>query len=327
MSGIRESVGSNVAELSPDRLGRNRTAVHGVTNHGVAHHGVTNHGVANHGDAARRPMLASVAAETVAAEPILAGHAAAGGVATMTDVRPDRFDAQLFTRAALDYAAHRPGQTLMLLQAGCTTADDDLDLARLRVTGSDLAVSLVDDDSRITRAAVLAQPSLAGSTLGDLRTVPLPPRSFDIVHCALLLHRISNAELMLDRFVEALKPGGLLLVQLVDRDCAVGFLDRMLPRPLRSMVWRSLRPGAPGPYRAVYEQVVSARGIQHYVLQRGLVIAQRQALDRLTAARRPPGLLMMRGLVARLSRGRLTAGHDELRYVIRKPESGFARVL
>ncbi|HEY2691567.1 MAG TPA: methyltransferase domain-containing protein [Streptosporangiaceae bacterium] len=327
MSGIRESVGSNVAELSPDRLERHRTAVHGVTNHGVtnqgaANHAVANHGVANHGDAASRPMLASVAAETVAAEPILAGRAA-----TMTDVRPDRFDAQLFTRAALDYAAHRPGQTLVLLQAGCTTADDELDLGRLRVTGSDLAVGLVDDDSRITRAAVLAQPSLAGSTLGDLRTVSLPPRSFDIVHCALLLHRISNAELMLDRFVEALKPGGLLLVQLVDRECAVGFLDRVLPRPLRAMVWRSLRPGAPGPYRAVYEQVVSARGIQHYVLQRGLVIAQRQALDLLTGARRPPGLLMMRGLVSRLSRGRLTAGHDELRYVIRKPESGFARVL
>ncbi len=322
MSGIRESVGSNVAELSPDRLGRHRDAVHGVANHGVANHGVANHGDANHGDAASRPMLASVAAETVAAEPILAGRAE-----TMTDLRPDRFDAQLFTRAALDYAAHRPGQTLVLLQAGCTTADDELDLARLRVTGSDLTVSLVDDDSRITRAAVLAQPSLAGSTLGDLRTVSLPPRSFDIVHCALLLHRISNAELMLDRFVEALKPGGLLLVQLVDRDCAVGFLDRVLPRPLRAMVWRSLRPGTPGPYRAVYEQVVSARGIQHYVLQRGLVIAQRQALDLLTGARRPPGLLMVRGLVSRLSRGRLTAGHDELRYVIRKPESGFARVL
>ena len=332
MSGIRESVGTNVAELSPDRLGRHRTAIHGAANHGAANHGAANHGAADrgaadHGDAAHRPMLASVAAETVAAEPILAGRAAAGGAGTMTDVRPDRFDAQLFTRAALDYAAHRPGQTMMLLQAGCTTADDEPDLARLRVTGSDLAVSLVDDDSRITRAAVLAQPSLAGSTLSDLRTVSLPPRSFDIVHCALLLHRISNAELMLDRFVEALKPGGLLLVQLVDRDCAVGFLDRVLPRPLRAMVWRSLRPGAPGPYRAVYEQVVSARGIQHYVLQRGLVIAQRQALDLLAGARRPPGLLMMRGLVSRLSRGRLTAGHDELRYVIRKPESGFARVL
>lgn len=272
-------------------------------------------------------MLASVAAETVAAEPIMAGRVATGAVATMTGVRPDRCDSQLFTRAALDYAAHRPGHTLALLQAGCSTAGGEPDIGRLRVTGCDIAVSLVDDDSRIARAAVAAQPGLATSMLGDLRTVPLPPRSFDIVHCALLLQRISHAELVLDRFVEALRPGGLLLLQTGDRDCAVGFLDRVLPRPLRAMVWRRLRPGAPGPYRAVYEHVVSARGIRHYVLQRGLVIAQRQALDLLTGPRRPPGLTMMRGLVARLSRGRLTSGHDELRYVIRKPESGFARVL
>jgi hypothetical protein len=31
--------------------------------------------------------------------------------------------------------------------------------------------------------------------------------------------------------------------------------------------------------------------------------------------------------VASLSRGRLTSGHDELRYVIRRPECGYARVL
>jgi SAM-dependent methyltransferase len=304
MSGIGESVGSDVAEISPDQLGRHRLA-------GAGH----------------RPRLASVAAETVVAEPFLAGGVAAGGVATMTEVRPDHCDAQLFTRAALDYAVHRPGHTLALLQAGCTTADGEPDLGRLRVTGSDISLSLVDDDSRTARAVVAAHQGLAPSMLADLRTVPLPPRSFDIVHCALLLERISNAELVLDRFVEALKPGGLLLLQTGDRDCAAGFLDRVLPRPLRAMVWRSLRPDVPGPYRAVYEHVVSARGIHHYVLQRGLVIAQRQARDLLTGRRRPPGVRALRGLVSWLSRGRLTSGHDELRYVIRKPESGFARVL
>ena len=72
---------------------------------------------------------------------------------------------------------------------------------------------------------------------------------------------------------------------------------------------------------------MSARGIQSYVLQRGLVIAQRQALDLRAGRRRPPGVRALRGLVSWLSRGRLTSGHDELRYVIRKPESGFARVL
>ena len=72
---------------------------------------------------------------------------------------------------------------------------------------------------------------------------------------------------------------------------------------------------------------MSERGIQSYVLRRGLVIAQRQALSLLADRRRPFWLLVASRLVASLSRGRLTSAHDELRYVIRKPENRFARVL
>jgi SAM-dependent methyltransferase len=233
----------------------------------------------------------------------------------------------MFTRAVLDYAAHRPGQPLTLLQAGCTTAGGEPDVARLRASGCHVAVSLVDDDSVTARAAVVAHPELTSCTLGDLRTTPLPPRTFDIVHCALLLERISNAELVLDRFVEALKPGGLLLLSTGDRDCAAGFIDRTLPRSVRATIWRRQHPGEPGPYPAVFEHLASGRGIQSYVLRRGLVIGPRQAVNQLAARRRPRGLLLASKLVARLSAGRLTSAHDELRYVIRKPESGFARVL
>ena len=111
------------------------------------------------------------------------------GVAAATDVRPgarlrrrpsrtrrdDGSDAPLFTRAMLDYAAHRPGQPLALLQAGCTTAGGEPDVARLRATGCHVAVSLVDDDSLTARAAVAARPELASCVLGDLRTAPRPP--------------------------------------------------------------------------------------------------------------------------------------------------------
>jgi hypothetical protein len=57
------------------------------------------------------------------------------------------------------------------------------------------------------------------------------------------------------------------------------------------------------------------------------VIAQHQALSLLAERRGPPWLLAASRLVAILSRGRLTAAHDQLRYVIRKPESHFARLL
>jgi SAM-dependent methyltransferase len=241
------------------------------------------------------------------------------------DGRTER-DGLLFTRAVRAYSTHRPGQPLTLLQAGCATAGDDLDVAELRRAGCDIAVSLIDDDNAMARATVTTDPGLMSCTLCDLRVAPLVPRTFDVVHCA-LLERIGHAELVLDRLVETLKPGGLLLLQTGDRDCAAGFLDRVLPRPLRAPVWRRLRPVAPGPYPAVYERLVSERGIQSYVLRRGLVIAERQEVSLLPDRRRALGLSLACRVLARLSRGRLTAAHDQLRYVIRKPESGFARVL
>jgi SAM-dependent methyltransferase len=266
-------------------------------------------------------------------------------VATMTGLRPTGLNdpddlvhgaggtalreraADPFTQAALDCADERPGQTVVLLQVGATTAGDELDAAALRTAGCDVAVTLIDDDTAAARAPAAGRPDLGACTMRDLRMAPLVPRSVDIVHCALLLERISNAELVLDRLVETLRPGGQLLLQIIDRDCAIGFLDRVLPRPLRALVWRSLRPGGPGPYPAVYERLVSERGIHSYVLRRGLVIAQRHALSLLPGRRRPFWLRAVSRLVAGLSRGRLPSAHDELRYVIRKPEDQFARVL
>jgi SAM-dependent methyltransferase len=304
VDGSSEASEGGVMEISPERSGRHRAAVQ----RGVAAATDVRPGTSLR----RRPSGAHRGDDSVLAR----GYDPMG--------RPE--DGPLFTRAMLDYAAHRPGQALMLLQAGCTTAGGEPDVARLRATGCDVEVSMVDDDSLTTRAAVVAHPELMSCTLGDLRTTPLPPRAFDIVHCALLLERISNAELVLDRFVEALKPGGLLLLSTGDRDCAAGFIDRTLPRSVRATIWRRQRPGEPGPYPAVFEHLASGRGIQSYALRRGLVIGPRQAVNQL-AAQRSRGLLLASKLVARLSAGQLTSAHDELRYVIRKPENRFARVL
>jgi hypothetical protein len=41
----------------------------------------------------------------------------------------------------------------------------------------------------------------------------------------------------------------------------------------------------------------------------------------------PRGYLAVQKAVAALSRGRLTAAHEEVLYVMRKPENRFARIL
>jgi hypothetical protein len=188
---------------------------------------------------------------------------------------------------------------------------------------------MIDEDGPVTRTAVARHQSLTEAKLGDLRTVPLSPRAFDIVACSSLLNRIKHAELVLDRLSGAVKPGGLLMLRVCDRDSAAGFLDRFLPGAARRAIWRRRWPGEPGPHTAVYERLSSARGVHAYALLRGLVIAERAAQGGLAGGLPPgpPGYLAAQRAVARLSRGRLTAAHAELLYVLRKPESRFARLL
>jgi SAM-dependent methyltransferase len=238
----------------------------------------------------------------------------------------------LFARALRDYAHQHPGQPVKLLRAGCTGSADDLGLGQLPARSFEVSVKSVDEDHPLTRklaegAADRGAP--LGVDLGDLRTIPLAARVFDVVYCAHLLDRIEHAELVLDHLVAALKPGGLLLLRFRDRECAAGRLDRLLPLPARRAIWPWLRPEQAGPFRAVFEPLASADGVQSYVLRRGLVIAERQALrDR---PRRPArtawGAPVACRLLAWFSRGRLTDSHDDLLYVVRKPENRFARVL
>jgi SAM-dependent methyltransferase len=245
---------------------------------------------------------------------------------------------ELFARAVRDYLHQVPGRPVAILRAGCQTPGGELGLEKLRASGFEISVTTVDAGGTgvtgpASPGAATAGPSDAAiwgkPLLGDLRTVPLPPRSFDIVVCAFLLERIPHAPLVLDRFVAALRPGGLLLLRVRDRDCAAAALDRILPDRIRKAIWARLHPAEPGPFPAIYDPLASARGIQAYALMRGLVITHRDT------ARTPPGaggrltgaVSAARTLIAWLSRGRLTDAHDELLFVIRKPQDRFARLV
>jgi SAM-dependent methyltransferase len=222
---------------------------------------------------------------------------------------------QMFAQPVRDCAYRCVGRPVYLLRAGRQAPLAELGLAQLRESGFEISVVTVDQ--------------VGGGVAGDLRTVPMPARSFDVVYCALLLDRIAHVELVLDRFVAALRPGGLLLLRIRDRDCAVGLLDRVLPRWARRMLWARLMPGWPGPAPAIYEKAASDRGIQAYTQLRGLIIVQRETAKTVRGGPDRLAKVVCRTcrLIGRLSGGRLTDAHDEVLYVIRKPEDRFARVV
>jgi hypothetical protein len=252
---------------------------------------------------------------------------------------------EMFAHPVRECAHRSLGQPVRVLRAGIGTPLDELGLSQLRDRGYEITVVTVDQPGPWAPAPS-GGPG-ADVRLGDLRAVPLPPRSFDIVHCALLLDRIRHVELVLDRLTAALRPGGFLLLHIRDRDCALGLLDRRLPRPARRRLRArtaaaavlagpagragppSAARGTPGPFPAVYERVASDRGIQAYARMRGLLITQRE-----TARTWPDGpdrlartVAATCRLISRLTRGRLTDAHDEVLYVIRKPEERFARIV
>jgi SAM-dependent methyltransferase len=238
----------------------------------------------------------------------------------------------LFAQPVQDYLYQALGRPLMVLRAGGQTPIRELGLERLRDGGYQVIVTSVDQDTALIRE-VLADPATRPGQgpmmLGDLRSVSLPPRSFDVVYCAFLLERIPNAALVLDRFVAALRPGGLLLLRIRDRDCATALLDRAAPEALRRALWARLHPGEPGPFPAVYDPLTSARGIDAYVAAHGLVVTARETARTVpeAPARLAAVIRAARACVGWLSRNRRTDAHDELLYVIRKPEDRFARLV
>jgi Methyltransferase domain len=234
----------------------------------------------------------------------------------VTDLRtPPIHDGGLFPARVREYADERPFQRLAILDAGCGWAGEiELDSVECAITG-------VDDDLPALRAHTRSRRDLDTWQLGDLRTVPMPPRVYDVVRASHLIERIAHAELVLDRFVAALKPGGLMVVRFRDRGTAFGYLDRRLPHWLRQLLWHHEQPPS-----AVYDRAASLEGMRWYCMMRGLVIAEElTSRDTMSGFGRIMGGVFQ--MLSMLGRNRLTSTYSEVTMVIRKPENRFARIL
>lgn len=243
-----------------------------------------------------------------------------------TDVKTNGF----FAEPLHDYTVRCLGGPVTLLQAGCLAPLRELGIGELAEDGFEISVTAVDADHPLAKRALDdARTGYADVIVGDLRTVPITQRAYDIVYCAGLLERVQHVELVLDRLVSALKPGGLMLIRTRDRYTAAALLDRLLPGPARKALWSRLRPGTPGPFPTVYEKAVCDAGIASYTMMRGLVIAAR-GTDRTLPSqpvRLSSAMRVTYAAISRLTRGRFGDSHDELLYVIRRPQDQSARVV
>ena len=226
---------------------------------------------------------------------------------------------ELLQRAFLE--APREGDRLRVLEAGCGQK------WTVTVPGLELHLTGVDYDAEALRLRQEEQHDLDEGIHGDLRTVELPPEGFDVAYCAFVLEHVQGAELVLDRLLAAVRPGGRLVLLLPDGHSVVGWAAKTFP--LRAAIFYKKHvegfpmAGQPGhaPYPTVYEPVVSLDGLRDYADRRGLRIVEEYAIDYVL-----PNFGRFRGLAgaalraARLvSGGRLAATHNNLGFVLEKP--------
>jgi SAM-dependent methyltransferase len=170
--------------------------------------------------------------------------------------------------AALD----RP---LDILEAGCGRGGGlGLDLAdrSFHLTGIDL-----DEEALSYRVNVVKD--LASSSVGDLRdTTVVASAHFDVIYSKQVLEHVDGAGAVLDNFLQWLRPDGVIIVHIPDRDTVFGFLGRMLPHKFHVMYDRWLlgdrQAGNPGhgPYAAVYDPEIGLKGMQRFCSEHRLTI-------------------------------------------------------
>lgn len=232
-----------------------------------------------------------------------------------------RYDTELQLLEEQLRAQWKPGQTLQVLEAGCGRK------WYFRMDGVDYELTGIDLDAAALEARRVQMKDLKHGVVGDLRTIQLPPASFDVIYNAFVLEHVEGARQVLDNFVRWLKPGGIMIIRVPDKDGVQGFLARHTPHFLHVLyyrwAWKMKDAGKPGfaPYPTIYDEVISRRGLLEYCAANGLEVVEEIGVG---SYRRGHGLASrITPLVARvislLSFGRIHDQYVDRTLVARKP--------
>ena len=162
---------------------------------------------------------------------------------------------------------------------------------------------------------------------GDLVTAELPENGFDLIYCSYVLEHVVGAEPVMQNFVRWLRPGGLLVIKIPNRNSVFGFVTRMTPYSLHVWYKRYLmknpNAGKKGhdPFPTVYDPIISMRGMTRFMRDRRL-----QPIALYKTEFYPAGMRVTRFLIKALSWlmhavtfGRLRADHSGLALILRNP--------
>lgn len=217
----------------------------------------------------------------------------------------------------------RPDAELRILEAGCGNK------WQLSLKGLQYSLSGIDLDEDALRLRQARFKDLDEVIVGDLRTISLPRAQYDVIYTAYVLEHVSNVPLVLANFNRWLKPGGLMIIKVPDRDSVYGFIARNTPHWLHVYYYRFIKgnknAGKPGylPYPTVYDKALARNRMLTFCEQQGLsvkgVFGKNNYLRKRSARDRVIKVFVR--LVNLFSFGKLAWHYNDLIYIIEKSPS------
>ena len=213
------------------------------------------------------------------------------------------------------------GESLRILEAGCGQRWlIDLEGIEFKLVGVDLDPAALD--IRLKQNADLDE-----AIVGDLQTVELPANHFDVIYSSFVLEHVERAHLVLENFVRWLKPGGVVVVRVPDRNSFRGLLTRLSPHWFHVWYYRFIlhnhNAGRPGfaPYPTYYDPVISRIGMRSFCRDHGLSLRM-ECGDGSESYGCPGWAATTAEFVARAvsaaAGGRVAWKHANLLYILRK---------
>jgi SAM-dependent methyltransferase len=209
------------------------------------------------------------------------------------------------------------GRPLSILEAGCGR--------RWTINLSDIEYTLtgVDLDPVALELRKTKSRDLDVAILGDISSVEFPLASFDVVYSSFVLEHVQRADVALKNFVRWLKPGGLLILLLPERNTSRRFLARILPHGVHVFFYRhilrSKNAGQPGfaPYPTYYHPVIGRERLCRFLGELGVrcVGSYGDGFRRDGSGVMRPMVRLLVMLTSLLSFGRLTGDYSDLLYV------------
>ncbi len=230
---------------------------------------------------------------------------------------------QHITARLLEHS-HEIDGTMRILEAGCGRRWElDLELTEFEITGVDLDAHALKHRRSVTRDLDVG---IVGSICdGEI----VPSKHFDVVYSAYVLEHIDGALAALQNFSNWMRPGGLIIMWLPNRDSVYGWTARHTPYRLHVWVYRYLfgnrNAGKPGfsPYPTYHDPVLAPDALLAFCREHSLSPLEFFAIDTFSRTSGVKYAAIRAGMwaISRLSRGRLSDRNVDLGIVIRKPSA------